>query len=356
MGDNIAVIGGGMFGVTAATELANAGFDVTLYEQNEDILKSASGSNHWRLHRGYHYPQSDETAEMTLETEPLFRERYADAVVPQTDHYYAIACDSWVNFDEYIEFLDSYGLEYESVDSRLVDNHRIEEVLLVDENHVSVQKLRSICRSELRNAGVTINLGHKVTSLDLLEHDHFVIATYASMNSLLPKGHDLRRMYKFEVCEIPMVSLPDRYEGSNIIVVYGPFMSVDPWGETDYFLMADYHNMRHHSTTGYTPDLPDEFQNLLNVGLIENPDITNFKSFREHGRKYLPGVADADHVGSFFTIRTILPDVEETDARPTIVEQAGDVITVFGGKLATSVFTAEEVVRTAERSWGNERR
>jgi len=341
-----------MFGVTAAVELSNAGYTVTLYEQQDDILKAASGSNHWRLHRGYHYPQSSVTAEKTLETEPLFHKRYADAVIEGTDHYYAIAEDSWVGFDDYADFMDSHGLEYETVDSELVNNDRIEQVVQVNENHVSVEELRQLCWDELREAGVRTQLETTVPSIEAVEDaDYFVIATYANLNTLLTDGHELRRKYKYEVCEVPMVTLPDSYAGTNIIVVYGPFMSIDPWGETDHFLMGDYNNMRHHSTTGYVPEVPDKFEEFLNRGLITEPEISNFDSFREHGRKYIPGVGDAEYAGSFFTIRTILPDVEETDARPTLVDQSGNVITVFGGKLATSVSTAKEVVLTAEQEW-----
>ncbi|RZD44075.1 MAG: hypothetical protein CXT78_07170 [Thaumarchaeota archaeon] len=47
----IAVVGGGIFGVTTAIRLAN-NHDVDLYEKNSDILESASGINQYRLHRG----------------------------------------------------------------------------------------------------------------------------------------------------------------------------------------------------------------------------------------------------------------------------------------------------------------
>ena len=58
----IAVIGAGIFGSTVAVKLAEAGFGVDLYEKEGDILQAASGINQYRLHRGYHYPRSKETA------------------------------------------------------------------------------------------------------------------------------------------------------------------------------------------------------------------------------------------------------------------------------------------------------
>lgn len=349
MTERVAVVGGGMFGITSAVELARSGHDVTLYERCVDILIGTSGSNHWRLHRGYHYPQSDATARETQKAEPLFRARYKDAVIKDESHYYAIAKESWVSPAEYTDFLDAHDLEYTKCDLDLVNDERIEQTLAVEENHVCPEQLRSLCWDELEKSGVGIELGTHVSGLEeLREYDHVVIATYAHINSILPEGHTLRRRYKFEVCEVPIVALPERYLDNNIIVVYGPFMSTDHWGSTDHFAMGDYHHMRHHSTTGYEPDIPKRYASLVNEGLIDDPDFSNFQAFREHGQQYIPGVANAVHIGSLFTIRTILPDVDQTDARPTLVRQAGDVTTVFGGKLATSVQTAKQVVDKVE--------
>lgn len=334
-----------MFGVTSAVELARNEYDVTLYEKGEEILTGAPGSNQWRLYRGYHYLQSEATAQETRETEPLFRARYDDAVIESESHYYSIADESWVSSAEYTDFLDANGLNHTESNLDLVNDERIEQTLAVEENHVCPERLRSLCWNELDESEVNVELGTHVSGMGQLRgYDHTVIAAYAHSNSILPEGHTLRRRYKFEVCEVPIVALPDRYLGNNIIVVYGPFMSTDHWGSTDNFSMGDYHHMRHHSSTGYEPVVPEEYASLVNEGLIEDTDLSNFDAFRKHGQQYIPGVADAVHVGSMFTIRTILPDVNDTDARPTLVRRAGDVATVFGGKLATSVQTARQVV------------
>ena len=71
----IAVIGGGIFGVTTAIRLAK-NHHVDLYEKNSDILQSASGINQYRLHRGYHYPRSNETALSSLKSEILFKKEF----------------------------------------------------------------------------------------------------------------------------------------------------------------------------------------------------------------------------------------------------------------------------------------
>ena len=58
----VAVVGGGIFGCTTAWKLAKNGYEVDLFEKNDDIITQASSINQYRLHRGYHYPRSKETA------------------------------------------------------------------------------------------------------------------------------------------------------------------------------------------------------------------------------------------------------------------------------------------------------
>jgi L-2-hydroxyglutarate oxidase LhgO len=58
----VTVTGGGIFGCTTALELSAKGFDVNLFELNDDILKGASKNNFNRVHLGYHYPRDLETA------------------------------------------------------------------------------------------------------------------------------------------------------------------------------------------------------------------------------------------------------------------------------------------------------
>ena len=53
---------------------------------------------------------------------------------------------------------------------------------------------------------------------------------------------------------------------------------------------------------------------------------------------------NAVHIGSMFTVRTVLPNMNSTDERPTIVRQISDnVFTIFSGKVTTCVEAAEEV-------------
>ena len=86
----IAVIGGGIFGITTAIKLSRQ-HDVSIYEKNSDILKGASDVNQCRIHRGYHYPRSQKTTLQVLNSEIGFLEEFSGAIIIGTENYYCIS-------------------------------------------------------------------------------------------------------------------------------------------------------------------------------------------------------------------------------------------------------------------------
>src|SRR3989344_9442806 len=99
------VIGGGIFGVTAAIELAKSGINTYLFEQNKFLMQGATSVNQNRFHLGYHYPRSAATAKQCLEGLPSFKEYFSPVLVDLKENYYAIGKKgSRVGFDKYIKF------------------------------------------------------------------------------------------------------------------------------------------------------------------------------------------------------------------------------------------------------------
>ena len=54
---------------------------------------------------------------------------------------------------------------------------------------------------------------------------------------------------------------------------------------------------------------------------------------------------EIEHIGSMFTFRTVLPNRDKDDARPTLVEKTTDnIFNLFSGKIGTCVSAADEIV------------
>ena len=103
----ILVIGGGLFGCSIALELSKSGHSITLLEQNPSIMNNASKCNHNRIHYGYHYPRSSETATQSLDGLLSFLTKYKEAIVTNFPNYYAISSNqSNINASEYRKCCD----------------------------------------------------------------------------------------------------------------------------------------------------------------------------------------------------------------------------------------------------------
>ena len=146
------VVGGGIFGTTSAVALANNGYNVELHEELEDVMMSASDINQYRLHKGYHYPRSKETAQECLKGLYTFKRKYERSVVNgDIEHYYAIASeDSKVSEFEYLAFLDDMELPYERV--KPLPNTDV--TIKVEEELFDNYKLYEAVRDKLWSSGV----------------------------------------------------------------------------------------------------------------------------------------------------------------------------------------------------------
>lgn len=346
-GGRVAVVGGGIFGVTAALHLARAGHRVELFERGTDLLLGASGANQRRLHRGYHYPRSPDTVRSTLEGVRSFTAEFPEAVVSSHRRYVAIANrDSRVSGDDFLRFCDRMGLTYTEERPSFLRRGSVDLAVRIDERGVDVDRLRRLCWRKLRQAGIQVHLRRPVTISDLDDFERVVLATYSRLNFLAATIPLAAVRYQFEVCEKPVVRLPFSYRNTSVIVLDGPFMCVDPVAHTDTFVTGNVAHAIHATTVGLLPLIPKPLLELLDNGLHRNPPVTRFPSFVASAAEFFAGFEQAEHVGSLFTVRAVLPDVDDTDTRPTLVRQLDNrVISIFSGKIPTCVEAARQATR-----------
>lgn len=327
----VAVVGGGVFGATTAVDLARAGADVDLYEAQSDLLLGATARCQARLHSGYHYPRSDTTAAAARDAAPEFEARYPQAIRRAAQHY-VIARDSRVSAEQYLAFCDRLGLPYEIVEPPQVHNAQL--CVRVPEAFVDVDILRRTLRRDLAMAGVDV-LYATPGGAPMPGYDLTVMATY---------GHPWSSPLRYELCEVALVEVA-RYEGFSFVVLDGDHVSLDPYGRVH--MLYDVVNSVH-----AVGAIPDEYQQLLERwGPTRTPLSrweTMLKTAGQHLRGLEPGGQGvAIYHGSLFAIRAVLPDVDRTDERPTLVQHNGNVISVLSGKICTAVAAARSVTEVA---------
>lgn len=347
----IAVIGGGIFGITTAITLAKE-HDVDLFEKNDDILKSASGSNQYRVHRGYHYPRSPETVLGIIKSENSFKQVFSKAIVNDYEHYYCISNkNSLTSAEKFITFCNEFNLKIEKTELECIDNNSIDLCVRVKESVYDPIKLKKLSMEMLKNNNVIIHLNSNVSEKVFDEFDKIVICTYVNINSLLNNFPTLQREYQFELCEKPVVKLPKSFENKSIVVMDGPFMCIDPLANTNLHLLCNVTHEIHQTNVGKFYEIKNEYNHLLDNGIIENPSHSNYEKFIESSLEFFPEIKNAEYVGSMFTIRAVPPRADDTDERPTLVTKINEkIISIFSGKITTCVEAANQVKTIIEEN------
>ena len=339
----VAVVGAGIFGISAAIKLQQAGLEVTLFEKENDILPAASSINQYRLHRGYHYPRSFDTAISSMIGTESFLQTYDCKVKQSVKHYYCIASkDSLIDENQYRSFLDQANLEYKECVLPLLVEGSTNLTVEVVEDLFNPEELRTLCKAELNRLGIKFLPNCQFDLTMSKSYAYTVNATYANLNNILPE--DQQQEYQFELCEKPILKLPVEYKGISIVVMDGPFTCIDPLGESEYHVMGNVVHAIHHTNTGTSPEIPEELRTYLNKGIIKNPAVTNIDKFISSASKFFKGITEAKHIGSMYTIRTVLPRRDHDDARPSYVKMHSPTLfSVFSGKISTCVNTANNI-------------
>jgi hypothetical protein len=331
----VAIIGGGLFGSTAAIYAARAGHDVHLFEAKSQIMMGASIGTFGRLHRGAHYPRSAATGRESRRAEASFRAEYGPAVIDGGIQKYVVPAEgSLVSVEDYRHFLDTEGLSFSEDGGTFT----------VEEPRINLGLLQKLVRLKVDDAGVTLHLGcRRVSHGYWSKFDRIIVATYARLNQVLADLGCEQQEYKFQVVEKPIVLLPEIFRDTSIVVIDGPFGCLDPLDDTLYHVLGHVRKSIHAENVGLRAEVPGHLANLLDMGSISTRH-TQVKEIVEDLARYAPGVEEAKHIGSAFTVRAVLAHQEDSDRRPSIVTWHDErTCSIFSGKLGTAVATATKI-------------
>ena len=347
----IAVIGGGIFGCTAAIYAARAGRDVDLFEKQSGLCQMATGANQFRLHAGYHYPRSPETAAECQAGLQSFYEEYEAAVIGEGRHFYSIAShDSRVSADDYLAFMDGHDLRYSRQTVPFIRN--VDLTVRVVEQWYDPIKLKAVVCKKLREAGVNIYLDTPAPDRVRFDYSGCIVAAYADTNKAVNSipGYEPAHMdkYQFEICEKPLIWVPDDdLRDTGAVIMDGPFCSVDPYARSGLHVLGHVDHAIHSRNVGLKADIPNYLSDYIGRGIVSHPRQSRFDRMRDAASYFFPMISEAHHVGSFFVVRAVFPDRDHDDARPTdvdFVEKDDFIVRIFSGKVVTCVEAAKEAV------------
>jgi len=356
----VAIIGGGVFGAMIAIHLAERGWAATIFESLPALMSGASQHAN-RLHLGFHYPRHGETARQCLLGVDRFHAEFGSAVLPGEGNAYFIADEgSLTTPDRFLAFCNEQGLRYREIDpARFVLG--VEKVglgVLTDEVMYDPVILRDLIAARLDRLGVAVRLGTAIESLERDAHgdlglrlaggggdrfDAVVNCSYANLSRVrgglgLPAKSSL-----YEYIAAPVIAF-DRMRLPSLTILDGPFFGLLPFnaaGETLLF-HVDRSVVAHE-----VGDVVDAAWFDPSTAPLSRIDKSAWlDAVMTAASEYVPALRGARVTGVREGVRMVLADVEDTDARPSIVSLGGPgYVEVFSGKIVHAMWAGAEVER-----------
>ena len=352
----VLIIGGGLFGCCAAIELALYGHDVTLVEQDSEIMERASRCNHNRIHFGYHYPRSILTAKQSIEGLLSFLIHFKDAIITDFPNYYSVAKEgSRISPNDFVRFCEEVGISYieEFPSEQILNRSLLDASFRVNEPVFDFFVLRDIVRKRLKHPNIKLFLSTKCIDLNMrdkssmvatlsnslgknIKEFEFVInATYAGLNNInKPLGVQELDLL-FEDVLIPVlgkVNIPPM----GLTVIDGDFCTIMPRG---YRAKKYKESLLYHVKTS----ILKRSKNVNNATL--NLDKSAFSKIQKRILKdcqeFMPFLKNTEIIDCYRTIRTVMEN--KSDARLSEIhtyEGCNMYVSVLSGKISTAMKTA----------------
>ncbi|MDG1709846.1 MAG: FAD-dependent oxidoreductase [Schleiferiaceae bacterium] len=350
MKSEVIIVGAGIFGCELALQFESAGYHVIVVEKESEILTGASRLNQNRLHLGYHYPRSRETALQASEAYQDFSARFSSAIRTDEESFYCVSKnDSLLSFEEYIKFCDDLELSYEIIpSSRLKESLNIDlvhkDILSTAEAVFDIDLIKLELSRLLSKSSVKILYNTKVRKIVAgginnvifedgkgLEGGIIINCTYSEINNLIER-EDFQIPLRFQNVILPILNCGVRIPAMTIMD--GRFCSILPKGLTTKTYILS--NVR--------TSVLQEKGRIEELDEIESYDrSSSAQAVYESCLNYFPTLTKASIVDSWI-VRKALP-VYKDDRRVSSVFQIPktSIYSVLQGKISTSRMVFNEI-------------
>jgi len=352
---DILVIGAGIFGCTIASKLAQFNHKIVLIDKENDLMQKASKVNHNRIHFGYHYPRSIETAKQCIDSLPGFLLEYGESVISDFPNYYAIAnTNSYIRSDQFLSFCDNLRIncraEYPS--EKFLNKSLIDSCFRVREPIFSYDCLKDVVNKKIskksniiKKFGTTIISVNRKSDRFLVEfkqgadkfqkYFHKVInASYSGLNVINNMFQELPIDLRFESTIVPVFEYNSEKVG--VTIMDGPFCTIMPYG----------HHKNKFLLWSVDQSVLENAKNINNLNLeTENYDISKIYKISEN---YLPFLKHAKHIETLHTVKTVVENKYDARKSEIFLGKDGNFIAVLSGKIMCCVKIAHEICEIIE--------
>lgn len=328
----IAVIGGGIFGMVTAIILSNK-HKVTVFEKNSDIMLNASKCNHNRVHFGFHYPRSVETAKQSLEGYDSFYANFKNAIINNFPNYYLIENNSKITTDDYLKFCNNIGLkiieEYPNLD---INTTSIATSFLTNEPIFDFNLIKKIVIKKSNNINILLNTTIK-SQIELNDYDVIINTSYSELNHIRNIFNIQNKKMKFQDVVIPIFET--NLDKIGLTIMDGDFCSILPNGnKKNSFLLYHVNHSVLNENEGFS--------------FLSNPTDIDFELNKIYlnSEKYFNFIKNCTRLDYYRTVRTI--PINTDDGRLSVFDinivNDKKVISVLSGKITTCWLIANKIL------------
>tara|TARA_A100001388_G_C28772132_1_gene504574 strand:- start:1623 stop:2768 length:1146 start_codon:yes stop_codon:yes gene_type:complete len=352
------VIGGGIFGCLCAIELSKLGKKIILLEQKDNLMDGASSNNTNRLHLGYHYPRDLNTALQCKKGFELFLNEYSNCILHNIDNFYCISSTgSKVNSKEYKQFCLNAGLKFDDItkEELPVKVNNVDLIINTKEVIYDCKELSKTIITKLKKQNIDFQTTSKVSRIKELDNrfkisigkrdlysKSIINSTYANYNLFHNDLELPKRIYQYELTIVPIIKWRSRKSPLGITLMDGAFFSVLPHGKSGNYTL--YHVEYSVFDRIISENPPSEWDNPFDLIKKDNAKLI-YEKMIENISNWLPSIKDSEYISYLSTVRMVLKNVEDTDARPSLMEKMPTkncFLSLFSGKIDHSIWVSKE--------------
>lgn len=340
------VIGGGFYGCAIASHLASKpGFNrVCIVEKEYSLFNRASLNNQYRVHNGYHYPRSFNTANRSRANFKKFIKDWPTAIISNFNSLYAIPKqNSKVNafqFEQFAKLIGSRLASASPAQKKLFNTHYFDGIYQAEECCYNPLILKNLYISKLEKLNVALLLDTKVNAV-IQDNDSYGIeierkssqnkkitssmvfnCTYSGLNQIGGDLHGPITALKHEIAELVLFKKPKALSGVGITIMDGPFFSILP---------TENNNILSLSHVRYTPHLSWRDEKKIDPYILLNnyQESSHYSRMFRAAQKWIPSMTEESYIASKYEIKTILEKNEIDDGRPILFERDKNLKNIF---------------------------
>ena len=351
----IGIVGAGAFGCSIALELEKKGFEVHLFEKDNDICQEATKKNHLRHHYGYHYPRSKKTALESINARKSFEKMFKECIIDGFPAYYAmVRKGSKTSKKDFLEFCDELGLKYEIVapDPKIFNVVEIDFCIKTPEPAYDPLILKEIIKKYLKDTNVKISLSSEITNGKIMSNgkkrltirknnkeyyedfDIAIFAVYSNLGKINGWFDFPKKRYRYDLMELLDVELPIK-KRFGAMIIDGDFSTFVPLTKLGNVRLGHVREVR----------IKTEISEGLDVSeWIKKTDISKSDKIMKESIKYFPILKEAKVLGSNYIVRIVRANVDSTDDRTSEITDYGNgVYSILAGKVISCVDIAKDL-------------